>query len=488
LLLSVIYYINLSPLMREGQGGGDKIDMDAWISIQPKIKPYRQVLSVGLPLVASMSSIMIMEFTDRIFLANYSLNAIAAALPAGIAAFLFISFFLGTAQYLNVFVAQYSGSGRLHRVGPALWQGIYFSVAAAAAMAGLFFLAGPLFELGGHPPEVRVLEVTYFRILCLGSGLLIVATALSCFFSGRGKTRPVMIINMIGMLFNIPLDYALINGIWLFPEWGIRGAGIATVISWTLVAVVFAFMIFTEENNRIFKVGNYRAFEANLFGRLMRYGVPSAIQFSMDMLAFAFFIFMVGRIGKLQLAATNIVLSINSLAFMPMMGFSLATSTLVGQALGRNRPDEAVAATRATIHVVLVYISILLVIFLLIPQPLLELFRPSRLAPATFVRITETGSVLLRFVAAYLFFDALYMIFIGVLKGAGDTRFVMWSIGTLSLAAMILPVYIGVQIFDAGIYFAWSCATSFVLLLFAVSFWRYRQGRWKKMRVVRTFA
>ena len=458
--------------------------MDSRLSAHKKMRPYRRVLRVSLPLVASMSSTMIMEFTDRIFLANYSLDAIAAALPAGIAAFLFISFFLGTAQYLNVFVAQYTGSGRLQRVGPALWQGIYFSVLAAAAMAGLFFLAGPIFALGGHPSEVRVLEVTYFRILCLGSGVLIVATALSCFFSGRGRTRPVMIINMIGALFNIPLDYALINGIWVFPEWGIRGAAIATVMSWALVAFIFAFMIFTGENNRIFNVINYRTFEPNLFGRLMRYGVPSAVQFSMDIFAFAFFIFMVGRIGKPQLAATNIVLSINSLAFMPMMGFSLATSTLVGQALGRNRPDEAVAATRATIHVVLVYISILLLIFLFIPQPLLELFRPSHLAPEAFAVISETGILLLRFVAAYLFFDALYMIFIGVLKGAGDTRFIMWSLGTLSLAVMILPVYIGVQVFNAGIYFAWSCATCFIFFLFTVSFRRYRQGRWKKMRVI----
>ena len=84
-----------------------------------EIKPYRKVLRVSMPLVISMSSTMIMEFTDRVFLANYSLDAIAAALPAGITAFLFISFFMGTAQYLNVFVAQYSGSGRPRRVGAA---------------------------------------------------------------------------------------------------------------------------------------------------------------------------------------------------------------------------------------------------------------------------------------------------------------------------------------------------------------------------------
>jgi MATE family multidrug resistance protein len=385
------------------------------------------------------------------------LDAIAAALPAGITSFLFISFFMGTAQYLNVFVAQYTGSGTLHRVGAVLWQGIYFSVLSGVALAGLYFLAEPLFWFGGHSPEVQALEVIYFRILSLGSGILIIGTSLSCFFSGRGRTRPVMILNLIGTLFNIPLDYALINGIWIFPEWGIRGAGIATVMSWSLVTIIFALMVFTRKNDRVFKVRSHRAFEAGLFGRLMRYGIPSALQFCLDIFAFTFFIFMVGRIGTLELAVTNIVLSINSLAFMPMMGFSLGTSTLVGQALGRNRVDQALAATRATIHIVLFYIFLLLLLFLLVPRPLLELFRPNHMTPEGYAAILETGVILLRFVSVYLFFDALYMVCIGVLKGAGDT---------------------------AGLYYTWSCATCFIFFLFAVSFWRYRQGRWKHVRVI----
>ena len=458
--------------------------MHSRFSDHKEIKPYRKVLRISLPLVISMSSTMIMEFTDRVFLANYSLDAIAAALPAGITAFLLISFFLGTAQYLNVFVAQYSGSGRPQRVGAVLWQGIYFSVLSGVALAGLSFLAEPLFRLGGHPIEVQILEAVYFKVLCRGSGILIVGTALSCFFSGRGQTRLVMIITMIGTLFNIPLDYALINGIWIFPEWGIRGAAIATVMSWSLVTLIFALLVFTRENDRAFKVLTQRTVEADLFGRLMRYGIPSAIQFSLDIFAFTFFIFMVGRIGKIQLAATNMVFSINSLAFMPMMGFSLGTSTLVGQALGRNRVNDAVAVTKATIHIVLGYIFILLILFLFLPQPLLELFRPRHLAPENFAPIVSIGIILLRFVAAYIFFDALYMVCIGVLKGAGDTRFIMCSIGVLSLAIMILPVYIGVEVFGAGLYYAWSCATAFVFFLFTVSFWRYRQGHWKNVRVI----
>ena len=98
--------------------------------IERWLKPngYRQVLAISLPLVASMGSITLMQFTDRVFLSNYSLDAIAAALPAGIASFTFISFFMGVAQYTNAFVAQYTGAQAFNRVGAAVWQGIYFSL------------------------------------------------------------------------------------------------------------------------------------------------------------------------------------------------------------------------------------------------------------------------------------------------------------------------------------------------------------------------
>ncbi len=445
---------------------------------------YRQVINVSLPLVVSMATTMVMEFTDRIFLANYSLESIAAAFPAGIAVFIFISFLLGTAGYINVFIAQYTGAGALQRVGAALWQGIYFAIFSGVIMAGLYFMAGPLFQFSGHSAEVQRLEVIYFQTLCLGAGTLILGTSLSCFYSGRGQTRPVMIFNMIGTLLNIPLDYALINGIWIFPELGILGAGIATVTSWTVVAAIFGVMIFTRENDRIYGVIKHRRLDPDLFRRLMKFGMPGALQFSMDVLGFTFFVFMVGRIGKLELAISNIVLSIDSLAFMPLMGFSMGTSTLVGQALGRNRPEDAVSLTKATIHIVLVYILFLAVLFVFAPHILLDLFRPDNLPAESYAAMRHIGVDLLRIVVCFLFFDALYMICIGVLKGAGDTRFIMWSIIVVSLVVMILPIYIGIEYFGMGLYFAWICLTLFVFFLFAISFGRYLQGMWKRMRVI----
>jgi MATE family multidrug resistance protein len=98
--------------------------------------------------------------------------------------------------------------------------------------------------------------------------------------------------------------------------------------------------------------------------------------------------------------------------------------------------------------------------------------------------ILELGRKLMQIVAVYIFMDALYMSFVGVLKGAGDTRFVMWSIGVAGFCFMVMPLYIGITFFQMGVVYAWMCVLVFITSLFMLSFYRYREGKWKKMLIV----
>jgi MATE family multidrug resistance protein len=447
-------------------------------------KSYKEITSVSLPLVFSMTATTVMEFTDRVFLANYSIDAIAAAMPAGIAAFLALTFFTGVTTYLNVFVAQYTGARSFHHIGPCIWQGIYFSILASVLLIGLSFMADRIFHLSGHPVEVQQLESIYFRILCLGGGLNVLGTGLACFFSGRGKTRPVMVINIIGMAFNIPLDYALINGAWIFPEMGIRGAGIATVCAWALIALLYAVLIFNHTNERLYGILSRHRFDAELFLRIIKKGVPAALQFTMDVLAFTFFIFWVGRLGKVELAVSNIAFSIQSIAFMPAIGFSMGLSTLVGQSLGRNDIDGALQFTKQTIYLLLSYTLLLDMLFIFRPHWMLRLFIAVESDAAAYQLLLDKGIVVMRIMAIFISFDAMYFTFIGVLKGAGDTRFIMWSIGLATLLVMFLPLTLIVEFTDWGLFACWSTLTLYVISLFSVTLLRYRQGKWKKIRVI----
>ena len=144
--------------------------MPAFLKHLVQYSRHREVLRVCLPLVISLSATTVMEFTDRVFLANYSIDAISAALPAGITSYLFLAFFGGVGGYAGVFIAQYTGRGNPQKIGVVLWQGIYFTLASGLLLWLLAILATkPIFSLAGHPEGVRQLEEIYFSILCKGS-------------------------------------------------------------------------------------------------------------------------------------------------------------------------------------------------------------------------------------------------------------------------------------------------------------------------------
>ena len=446
---------------------------------------YRESLVIGLPLVVSMLSSTVMTFTDRIFLGHYSLDALAASFPANVAAFLFLSFFFGVVEYVGVFVSQYTGATRHERVGAAMWQGLWFCVPAGLILASLCFLAEPLFGLAGHPPAVRQQEIIYFRILTLGGGVFLVGACLSCFFSGRGLTKPVMLVHMAATVLNIPLDYCMINGYGPFPEMGIAGAGIATVIGYTLPAVTFAFLVFTRKNEARFRVRSAWRLDTVLFKRFMHFGLPGGVQFFIDMFAVTFFVFMVGRIGAVELAATNVAISVDTLAFLPMIGMHIAASIMVGQAMGAGEPDRAAYATVSVLHMALAYMASMALVFLLFPEWLMELFRTRGDAGgAEFNAVVETGVVLLRFVAVFTVIDAVAIVFMGGLKGAGDTRFTMLTMGLASLVCIVIPLSIMSWLGVASIYGLWVCLLTYVAVLAATFSIRFLKGPWRSLRVL----
>lgn len=445
---------------------------------------YRESLVIGMPLVISMLSSTVMSFTDRMFLGNYSLEALGASLPANITAFLFLSFFFGVAEYIGVFVSQYTGATQYERVGAALWQGLWFCIPAGVLLASLWFMAEPLFYLGGHPPEIRELEVVYFRILTLAGGPFLVGICLSCFFSGRGMTKPVMLVNMAAAGINVPLDYCLINGIGPFPELGIVGAGIATAIGYTLPAVCFGFLVFTKANEECYRVLSAWRLDLKLMGRFLRFGLPGGVQFFLDMFAISFFVFMVGRIGPVELAATSIAISVYTLAFLPTIGMHFAASIMVGQAMGKGMPDDAAYATKSVLHLAMLYMGTMAIVFVVMPEPLLELFRTRGAAGADFGSVVAMGSTLLRYVAVFTLIDAVAIIYVGGLKGAGDTRFTMMTMGCASLGCMVVPVSLLSYFGMLGIHGPWLCLLAYVTALAVAFAYRFRKGPWRQIQVI----
>lgn len=220
---------------------------------------------------------------------------------------------------------------------------------------------------------------------------------------------------------------------------------------------------------------------------LLRYGVPSGVQFFLDIASFTMFILLVGRLGEADLAATNIALSIEMLAFLPMVGMSIATATLVGEYIGQGRPEIAQKSVYTALKLAMAYTAIPAVLYLLVPGFLLELFRPAAPAGQGFETIMAKGVVLVRLIAIYTLFDTMFIVFSGALKGAGDTQFAMWAQVLMAWIFFVPPVYLIVEYFHVGLFAAWSWVLVYVVALGLIFWLRFRSGYWKTIRMVERF-
>lgn len=444
---------------------------------------HRHILSIAFPLILSMGSFSIQQFVDRMFLAWYSTDALAASLPVGILSFTITCIFIGTAGYVSVFVAQYIGSGRPDKVGNMVWQGIYLSFIGGLVIASTSFLAKPVFDLVGHDPVIRELEIKYWQYLTIGGFFPIGIAALSSFFSGRGKTYPIMWVSLIATTFNIVFNYLLIFGHFGFPEMGIAGAGLATILSQGINFLVLSLIVFSGDNNTKFKIVSGYQFDKNLFVRLIKFGLPNGLQFLIDMAAFSVFVLVIGRIGTLELTAMNIVLNVNMLAFMPMIGLGITVSIMVGQLLGANRQDAVDTVTTSALQIGLTYMMAMALLYLTAPGIFIYPFISNNIAYASAELEILTISAM-RFMAIWTMFDAIAIIISSALKGAGDTHFIMLASIILSLVVLIVPLYLVVEVLGMGLNVALSTAVAYVILTGIVFSIRYKKGTWRSMRVI----
>ena len=423
-----------------------------------------------------------MNFTDRMFLLWHSTEAMAAAMPSGLLFFTFTCFPLGVVSYVNTFVAQYHGAGRPERIGLAVWQAVRISLWATPLLIVTIPAARWLFSVAGHEPRVAALEIEYFQAIVFGGGGVLLSAAFSAYFTGQGRARVVMLVDAFGALLNVALDYAWIFGRWGFPEWGVAGAAWATVVSQWVQAAIYWRLIHRSEECRRCRLVEGRRPDRDLMRRLWRFGGPNGLQMVIDMAAFSVFLLFVGQLGTEAMAATNLAFNVNSVAFVPMLGVAMAVSTIVGQQLGRDRPDRASRAAWTGLWIAEIYMGTLAVLYVALPEAFL--FGHAWGAnPAEFARIHDLTVALLRFVAAYCLFDALNVVFSGAIKGAGDTHFILKT--TLVMAPLpVLVAWAGMRLAGYGLFWCWTVVTVWCCCLGLIYLARFLHGHWRTMRVI----
>lgn len=443
----------------------------------------REVLGIALPMVASTLSWTLMNFIDAMVLFHYvSPAAMSAQFTASIAWFAAISLFWGICSYASTFVSQYNGDGQPERIGPAVWQGVWLAGFFAPVAIAAIPLVPRLFAVI-HDAETAELESTFFQILCWGAPGMLAAQSLEAFFSGRQKTSIVMCVDAVAVLINLVVACVLVIGLLGVESWGVPGAAWATVIAQWSRAAMFAGIMLAPRHRRLFNTSS-AWLDRELLGRLVRFGGPSGMQMLLEISGFTVFVMLVGKIGAVEREATSLVFRIGQLAFMPVWGFGIATVVLVGQRLGADRPDLARRAAMTTFSVAFAYMGAISLLFVLLPGAFLRWFSNTEMTMVEqSADVRDLAGYLMRYVAAYNLFDATLIIFSSVLRGAGDTKFIM-RLSMASAASLMAGTWLAVDVFKAGIDGCWMIITVWIWLLAAIYVWRYRQGKWQAMRVI----
>ncbi len=446
---------------------------------------YHEIWRIAYPLIIMSASNTIMQFVDRKFLASYSTAAVAAALPAGALSFVFFSFFMVTLNFTSAIVAQHFGNRDSHGCIRATWNGFYFALFAAVIVVLVMPWIGiRIIDMSGHGKEIILLERRYFIALIPSGAFICLCAPLFSYFSGQGKTWHIAVINLITCSLNVILNYLLIFGNFGFPELGITGAGIATSIAsaCSLIAVMSWFLGLNQWRH---PTRRFRSLNLEEITRLLKFGSPSGLRCFLDVGAFTMMTFLIGRISQAAMAVNTIVLSINMLSFLPMLGLSDATSIVVGQYIGRGKPEVSFRAAFRSWHLAMIYASFMAAIFILFPTWLLNHFSPKTSGPIDFNAVVEAGHRLLPWVAAFNFFSATKFIFMGALRGAGDTWSVMFICVAFSWLIMIPGVVILIVGFGTSITAVWIFLTIYAMLECIIIFLRFKSGKWQNIKMIK---
>jgi multidrug resistance protein, MATE family len=441
----------------------------------------RSLFFFAVPMIVSQASETVMLFVDRLFLSWLGKLHIAASMSGGLSAFAFVSLFAGIAGYTNAIVAQYHGAGRPDRCVQTVSNAAYLSLLFIPVILLLVTPLGRLFAVAGHSPEQIALELPYFRILMFGAGLVLFRQLLAGFFLGIGRTKAVMVANILGVLVNVPVNYVLIFGRFGFPALGITGAALGTVAG---SFVIFLTLLIFFLRDRAFRVSRDQRpflFRGELFLRIVRYGFPVGLELFLNVFSFNVFVQLMHSMGANVAAATTITFNYDMVAFIPMIGLGVAVTALVAQQMGAGNPDGATKATYLALRVGYSYAGVMMLLFLFATRPLVSLFGAG-FGPEDQELINLAVSML-RLAALYTLADVTQLVFSGALRGAGDTRAVMLiSVGSHWVFAGI--AVIGIRVLGLSPIVMWVLFIAFVLSLGVMVVLRFRRGTWRSLRVI----
>lgn len=385
------------------------------------MQKIREILRIGLPIMLGQACVIILAFADNIMIGWHSVDELAASSFVNNVMNLFILTELGFAAGMTPMIGADNGTGNIKGIGITVKNGLVTNGIIGGISIILLTIIYFCLDHFGQAPELMPYIKPYFAIIGISTLFALGFNVLKQFTDGICRPMISMTLLMIGNLLNIFGNWVLIYGKLGFPEMGLTGAGISTLVSRVLILIVFAVYIFKSK-----KMNEYaRAIKDALLSRdkmkgVFKMGYPVGIQMALESSTFTFAAVMAGWLGVIQLAAHQVVITISQLFFLMMQGLSFAVSILVSNAFGRKDLGSVREYARKGYFMTLGISATLSVLLYCFRYQAAGIFTDSP-------EVSAMAVSLFFLLFAYQFGDGLQLCFANVLRGIQDVKPIMYA-------------------------------------------------------------
>ncbi|MEM1261320.1 MAG: MATE family efflux transporter [Pseudomonadota bacterium] len=436
----------------------------------------RAIAFLAIPMIAEMCMESLFVVTDIFWVASLGANAVAVVGITESIIVLLEAIGVGVGMAVTAMIARRIGEKRpedaAYIAGQALWVGGL--VAITFGVLGAFY-ATDILALMGAAPDVIAQGAGFTRILLGGSVTLMYLFLLSAAFRGAGEPAIAMRALWLGNGLNIVLDPLLIFGVGPFPEFGVEGAAIASVIGRGTGALYLMYRLFAQTPRLPMSIAALKLHGPTL-KRLLEVSAGGVAQFIIGMASWIVLMRLMASYGSEAVAGYTIAIRVIVFCLLPAWGMANAAATLVGQNLGAEKPERAERAVWLTVKYNVWFMGVLAVIFGFGAPVIVSVFTAE---PA----VSDYAVMCLRILAGGYVIYAIGMIVVQAFNGAGDTRTPTW-LNALCFWVFQLPFAYWLAeplgLGPTGVFIA-MIVTQLLLTIGAVVL--FRRGRWKEVTV-----
>lgn len=440
----------------------------------PNRKRRQVIIALALPIVGGMVSQNVLNLVDTAMVGSLGDVALAAVGIASFANFMAQAFITGLAAGVQAMSARRVGEGRESESAIPLNGGLLLAVAIAVPLSvTLFLLAPTLFPYLVDDPAVVEQGVPYFSARLVGMVAIGMNFSFRGFWNGVNLSMIYMRTLVVMHVCNIILNYLLIYGSFGFPELGATGAGIGTTIATYIGTATYITLAWRKARGR----GFLKALPSKESLRTMlRLSIPNGIQMVFFAAGFTALFWIIGQVGTSELAAANVLLNITLVALLPGIAFGLAATSLVGQALGRKDPKDAMQWGWDVTKVASVVMGLLGLPMIFLTDSILGIFLHD-------AQTLALAHLPLQLVGLLMAVDAVGVVLQNALLGAGASRQVM-VVSIVTQWVFFLPAaYTIGPVLGHGLLAIWAAQLTYRTLSSLIYVRMWRRGEWASIEV-----